>query len=428
LSWKRPRVLVCGGSQAVVADEAAIEPCPRRLAMSPMNRQVNVIGVGIVPFATPRAGAKFTDLGVRAGRLALQDAGVEYGQIEQAFAGYVYGDSACGQRVLYQMGLTGIPVFNVNNYCATGSTALYLARQAIAGGGCECALVIGFEQMNPGALSSIFQDRPGAIEPFVQAMTRIQGFTDAPRAAQFFGGAGREYLARYGTHPETLALIAVKARRHAEHNPNAVFRKQVTVDEVMAAPVIFEPLTRLQCCPPTSGAAAAVLCSDGFAAAHSHRPQVRIAGQVLVTDGPSTFESDSMIRLVGHDMTLNAARLAYEAAGIGPEDIDVIELHDCFTSNELISYEALGLAPPGEAERLVFDGDNTYGGRYVVNPSGGLLAKGHPLGATGVAQCVELVSQLRGTAGTRQVEGGRFALQHNIGLGGACVVTIYAAI
>lgn len=392
-----------------------------------MGRNVYVIGVGMVPFSTPKSGARYTDLGAQAVRLALEDAGVEYGHLEQAFAGYVYGDSACGQRVLYQIGLTRIPVFNVNNYCASGSTALFLARQAVAGGACECVLALGFEQMNPGALSSVYTDRPNAIETFAQVMTRRQGFVDAPRAAQFFGGAAREHMERYGTRPETFAQITVKARRHAANNPNAVFRDRVSPEEVLASPVIFEPLTRLQCCPPTSGAAAAVLCSEEFAKRHAKNVAVLIAAQAMVTDGQATFAGDSMMALVGYDMTVDAARQVYEAAAIGPEDVDVIELHDCFTSNELISYEALALVKEGEAEKLVQDGDNTYGGRYVVNPSGGLLAKGHPLGATGLAQCTELVTQLRGGAGKRQVEGARVALQHNIGLGGACVVTIYRA-
>jgi len=393
-----------------------------------MSRPVNIIGVGMVPFVTPKAGALFTDLGQRAARLALEDAAVQHGEVEQAFAGYVYGDSACGQRVLYQLGMTGIPIFNVNNYCATGSSALYLARQAVAGGACECALAVGFEQMNPGALSSLFTDRPSAIEPFAQAMTQMQGFTDAPRAAQFFGGAGREYSRKYGTKPETFARISVKARRHAANNPNAVFRTALTVEEVLSSPTIFDPLTRLQCCPPTSGAAAAVVCSNEFAKTRACSGVIRIAAQALVTDRKSTFQQDSMIKLVGYDMSASAARLAYEASGIGPEDIDVVELHDCFTTNELISYEALGLAREGEAERMVELGDNTYGGRYVVNPSGGLLAKGHPLGATGLAQCAELVWQLRGAAGARQVDGARTGLQHNVGLGGACVVSIYRVV
>jgi acetyl-CoA acetyltransferase len=391
-------------------------------------RNVCVMGVGMVPFSTPKSGARYTDVGARATRLALDDAGIAYKQIEQAFAGYVYGDSACGQRVLYQLGLTRIAVINVNNYCATGSTALFLARQAVAGGACECALALGFEQMNPGALSSIFTDRPTAIETFAQLMTRLQGLTEAPRAAQFFGGAAREHMEKYGTKPETFARIAVKARQHAANNPNAVFRDRVDLQQVMASPLIFAPLTRLQCCPPTSGAAAAVLCSEEFAKRHAKKAAVLIAAQAMVSDGEPTFAGDSMMALVGYDMTASAARQAYEAAALGPEDVHVIELHDCFTSNELISYEALALAKPGEAEKLVQDGDNTYGGRYVVNPSGGLLAKGHPLGATGLAQCVELVTQLRGGAGPRQVAGARVALQHNIGLGGACVVTIYRTI
>jgi acetyl-CoA acetyltransferase len=164
-----------------------------------MTRRVNVLGVGMVPFSTPKARALYTDMGADAVRLALDDAGIGYSDVQQAFAGYVYGDSACGQRVLYQIGMTGIPVVNVNNYCASGSTALFLARQAVASGACECALAVGFEQMNPGALSSVYTDRPSAIESFAAAMTRLQGFTDAPRAAQFFGGAAREYIARYGT-------------------------------------------------------------------------------------------------------------------------------------------------------------------------------------------------------------------------------------
>jgi acetyl-CoA acetyltransferase len=390
-----------------------------------MGGRVNVIGVGMVPFSTPKAGAKYTLLGAEAVRRALADAGIEYRDVEQAYAGYVYGDSACGQRVLYPLGLSGIPIFNVNNYCATGSSALFLARQAIASGACDCALAVGFEQMNPGSLSSVYTDRPAPIEPFSTAMSVVQGESDAPRAARFFGGAGREYMKKYGAKAVTFARISVKARRHASKNPNAVFRDLLTVEEIMAAPTVFDPLTRLQCCPPTSGAAAAILCSEEFARRIGRAHPVFIAAQAMVTDQDSTFDSRSMMKIVGYDMTATAALQVYETGGIGPEDLDVIELHDCFTSNEIISYEALGLAEEGGAEKLIEDADNTYGGKYVVNPSGGLLSKGHPLGATGVAQCAELVWQLRGAAGDRQVEGAQVALQHNLGLGGACVVTLY---
>ncbi|WP_430827802.1 thiolase C-terminal domain-containing protein, partial [Candidatus Protofrankia californiensis] len=241
----------------------------------------------------------------------------------------------------------------------------------------------------------------------------------------YFGGAGASYAEKYGTKAETFAAISVKSRAHAANNPYAVFRDPVTVAEVLASPHIFGPLTRLQCCPPTCGAAAAVIASEEFARRHGLRTDVRIAAQAMTTDFPSTFEAKDITKLVGYDMAKTAAEQVYEASGVSPEDIRVVELHDCFTANELLSYEALGLTPEGTAEKFIADGDNTYGGRVVTNPSGGLLSKGHPLGATGLAQCAELVWQLRGEADARQVEGVNLALQHNIGLGGAAVVTLY---
>jgi acetyl-CoA acetyltransferase len=244
-------------------------------------------------------------------------------------------------------------------------------------------------------------------------------------AAQQFGGAGLDYQARYGAKDETFAMISVKARQHAANNPNALFRDAVTLDEVMASKHLYGPITRFQACPPTCGAAAAILVSAGFAAKHGIDVSVEIVAQALTTDAAGTFEGRSMMSVVGYDMTREAAQRVYEAAGVGPEDIQVVELHDCFTPNELISYEALGLCGRGEAERYIRDGQNTYGGAHVTNPSGGLLSKGHPLGATGLAQCFELTQQLRGNADKRQVDGARLALQHNVGLGGACVVTMY---
>ncbi|MPW18736.1 Thiolase [Paraburkholderia piptadeniae] len=391
-----------------------------------MTNKVFVVGVGMVPFMKPSVARPYTDMGPGAVTLALKDAGLSYGAIQQAYASYVFGDSAAGQAVLYKVGLSGIPIFNLNNYCASGSSAIFLARQAIESGVAECVLAVGFEQMPPGALKSSFTDRPSPVAAFADRMRSIQGYEDGiPRAAQFFGGAGRAYMEEYGIAPETFAMIAVKARRHAARNPNAVFRDEVTLEEVMVSPTVFHPMTRLQCCPPTCGAAAAVLCSDVFARKHGLDMRVVIKAQSMRTDTPVTFESHDMRHVVGYDMTASSARDVYEKSGIGPEDVDVVELHDCFTANELITYEGLGLTPPGTAERFIRDGENTYGGRYVVNPSGGLLSKGHPLGATGLAQCVELVWQLRGGAGARQVEGARTALQHNLGLGGACVVTLY---
>jgi acetyl-CoA acetyltransferase len=391
-----------------------------------VKRNVHVVGVGMIPFTKPGASDPYTVMGARAAKAALQDGGVDYRLVQQAYVGYVYADSTAGQAAVYGVGLTGIPVFNLNNNCATGSSALFLARQAVESGAVECALALGFEQMQPGALKGAYEDRPSPVARFADTMIGLQGWDDkAPRASQFFGGAGRAYMERHGTRRDTFARISVKARQHAARNPFAVFRNTVTLDEVLASPTVFDPLTRLQCCPPTCGAAAAIVCSEEFARRHRLDTSVRIAAQAMTTDTPSTFESGDMQKVVGFDMTRAAATQVYESAGIGPEALDVVELHDCFTANELISYEALQLTPEGTAEKFILDGDNTYGGRVVTNPSGGLLSKGHPLGATGLAQCAELVWQLRGQAEQRQVEGARLALQHNLGLGGACVVTLY---
>ena len=391
-----------------------------------MSRTCTVVaGVGMLPFVKPGRSASYDVMGQSATALALRDASLDYAQVQQVYVGYVYGDSTCGQRALYPLGLTGIPIVNVTNNCATGSTALYLARQAIESGTAECVLALGFEQMVHGALGTVYRDRPGPLDRFTALAQELHSAPDALMAPHLFGGAGLEYAARHGTRPETFAKIAVKARRHAEHNDKAIFREPVTVEQVLASPPIFGPLTRLQCCPPTCGAAAAVLCSERYARAHGVTSEVRILAQAMTTDTPATFEARSMIKAVGYDMTRSAAERVYEAAGIGPADMDVCELHDCFTANELLSYEALGLAAEGDAERFVCDGENTFGGRVVTNPSVGLLAKGHPLGATGLAQCTELVDQLRGRCGPRQVPGARHALQHNLGLGGAWVVTLY---
>jgi acetyl-CoA acetyltransferase len=391
-----------------------------------MNRAVHVVGVGMIPFTKPGASEPYHVMGARAAQLALDDAGVDYAEVQQAYVGYVYGDSTAGQAAIYGVGLSGIPIFNVNNNCATGSSALFLARQAVGSGSVECAIALGMEQMVPGALKGVYEDRPSPMQRFLDSMTENQGYErDVPRAAQYFGGAGHDYMRQYGIRADTFGRISVKARQHAARNPLAVFKQTLTLDEVMASPKVFDILTRFQCCPPTCGAAAAVVCSADFARKYSLNMGVVIVAQAMTTDKPSTFDSHDMRKLVGYDMTAAAAGQVYEAAGIGPEDLDVVELHDCFTTNELITYEALGLTPEGTAEKFILDGDNTYGGRVVTNPSGGLLSKGHPLGATGLAQCAELVWQLRGQADKRQVAGARLALQHNLGLGGACVVTLY---
>ncbi len=391
-----------------------------------MGAKPRVAGVGMIPFTKPGKSEDWDVMAEKAVRLALEDAGIGYEQIQQAYVGYVYADSTAGQSALYRVGCTGIPIVNVNNNCSTGSTALHLARQMVELGGADCVLAVGFEQMAPGAIGAIFQDRKHVADRHVQALLSAQDHDPfAPFAAQQFGGGGVDYQKRYGAKDETFGRISVKARQHAANNPLALFRAPLTLEEVMASKHLYGPVTRYQACPPTCGAAAAVIVSPAFAARHGLAASVEIKGQSLTTDPASSFEGASMMKVIGYDMAKNAAAQAYEAAGLGPEDVQVVELHDCFTTNELITYESLGLCPEGGAEQFILDGDNTYGGRYVTNPSGGLLSKGHPLGATGLAQCYELTHQLRGTAGQRQVEGLQNALQHNLGLGGACVVTVY---
>ena len=393
-----------------------------------MVRKVVVAGVGMIPFSKPGAGDPYHVMGAAAARLALDDARIAYDDVAQAYAGYVYGDSTSGQKALYQVGMSGIPIINVNNNCSTGSTALYLARQAVESGAAECVLVLGFEQMSPGALGSVFTDRPTPFDDFDAVTDELVGMPEIPLALRYFGGAGLAHMQKYGTPLETFAKIRAKASRHAAANPLALFRKVVTAQDVMEAPAIWPGvMTRLMACPPTCGAAAAVLVSEDFARRKGLDSRVWIAGQAMTTDRPDTFDSKDMMRLVGFDMTRRAAQQVYEQSGIGPQDVQVVELHDCFAHNELITYEGLGLCPEGGAAAFVDAGDNTYGGKVVTNPSGGLLSKGHPLGATGLAQCYELTHQLRGTAGERGVAGAKVALQHNLGLGGACVVTMYRA-
>ncbi|MEK9982971.1 MAG: lipid-transfer protein [bacterium] len=390
-----------------------------------MSHEVFVSGVGMIPFVKPGTSGTYQEMGEQAVRLALEDSGATYDQVQQVYAGYVYGDSTCGQAAVYRLGMSGIPVINVNNNCSTGSTALFLARQAIEGGVAECVLALGFEQMNPGALGAVFEDRPNPLEKFIESADEIEGKSEVPVALRLFGGAGLEHQKKYGTRDETFARVSQKARLHAKHNPRAIFRDEVSIEEVLSSPPMHGVLTRLQCCPPTCGAAAALLTSEKFAKKHGLRSDVKITGQSMTTDFPSSFEGKTMMQIVGSDMSQAAANDLYERTGIGPDDVDVVELHDCFTSNEIITYEALQLTEEGGSEQFVSDGDNTYGGKVVVNPSGGLLSKGHPLGATGLGQCAELVWQLRGEAGPRQVEGARVGLQHNLGLGGACVVSLY---
>lgn len=391
-------------------------------------RRVIVAGVGMVPFTKPGRSDPYDRMGANAARLALADAGIDYADLQFAYAGYVYGDSCSGQAALYHLGMTGLPIVNVNNNCASGSTAFALAAQAVSSGMTDCALALGFEQMTPGAVDLVFPGKTSPLARHGNAIAELMGLSDEERAVPpaicFFGCQIDLLHERFGIGEEIEALIAVKARRHAADNENAIFRTPLSVEEVLAQPKIFRGLRKLYACPPSCGAAAAVVCSERYARRRGIGTSIALVGQGFATDKAQYFEGDPldvMFRALSRD----AATAAYESAGIGPEDIDVIELHDCFTSNELLTYTALGLCTPDELIPFVRNGDNSYGGRYVVNPSGGLLAKGHPLGATGLAQITELVRQLRGSAGSRQVPGARTALQHNGGLGSAGFVHIF---
>lgn len=383
-----------------------------------------IAGVGMIPFVKPGKSETYEKMAEAAVRKALADAGIDYSQIEEAAVGYTMGDSCNGQEALYRLGLTGIPIVNVENACASGSSAVYLMRRAIESGDADIALAVGFEQMPAGSPVNSFADRP-MFSKIKEATRAIQGWEDdTPIPLQVFGGSYNELKQKYGYKDETFALLSVKSRAHAEHNPYALFRTPTTVEAVLASKPIWGPLTLFQCSPSTCGAAAAVLVSERMKRRLGLDRAVLIAGQALATDTEQSFTGGSMSNVVGAQVSARAAARAYELAAVGPEDVDVVELHDCFTPNEIVSYEALGLVEPGEAEAFIVDRQNTYGGRVVVNPSGGLLSKGHPIGATGIAQMCELVWQLRGEAGPRQVAGARIGLQHNVGLGGASVVTI----
>jgi acetyl-CoA acyltransferase len=395
-----------------------------------MSQKVFVVGVGMTKFEKPGSREwDYPDMAREAGTKALEDAGIDYREIEQAYVGYVYGESTAGQRAVYELGMTGLPVVNVNNNCSTGSTALYLAAQTIRGGLADSALALGFEKMQRGSLGTTFEDREQPMMKHLMALAELHEFA-MPPAPYMFGAAGREHMERYGSTPEQFAKVGHKNHKHSVNNPYAQFQTEYSLDDILEAPVIYSPLTKLQCSPTSDGSAAAILASERFVDEHGLGDQaVEIIGQAMVTDLESTFADKSAQSLVGKEMTRAAAAKVYDQAGVGPEDVDVIELHDCFSANELLTYEALGLCGEGEAGKLIDNDDTTYGGRWVVNPSGGLISKGHPLGATGLAQCSELTWQLRGTADARQVDSAAgadgVALQHNIGLGGAVVVTAY---
>lgn len=387
-----------------------------------------ILGVGMTKFIKPRGKVDYTEIAFEAGTKAMLDAQITYDDVEQGIACYCYGDSTCGQRAFYQFGMTQIPIYNVNNNCASGSSGLVLARELISHGAADCVLVVGFEKMAPGSLGSNFQDRENPLGRSTKLMYENYTKTEAPFAAQMFANAAQEYMSRYGAEASDFAEVARINHEHSQRNPYSQFRDVYSIDQIKQSGMIQYPLTKLQCCPTSDGAAAAVLVSQAFLDA---RPAllsqaVLIAGQSLATDSPSLFQG-SAIDLLGFDMARTAIRNALAEAAVTIDDVKVIELHDCFSTNEVLTIDALGLSPPGKAHEYVRAGQCTYGSKSaVINPSGGLISKGHPLGATGIAQCAELVWQLRGWANNRLVPvlKGQVALQQNAGLGGAAVVTI----
>ncbi|RVW02520.1 lipid-transfer protein [Rhodococcus spongiicola] len=395
-----------------------------------MSNRTFVIGVGMTKFEKIESRDwEYPDMVTEAVGSALVDAGISYARVQRAAVGYVFQPSAAGQRALYEIGLTGIPIVNVNNNCATGSSALMMAREWVQAGIVDVALAVGFEKMTKTALAGTGElPKVTTLDDHLKVMTAKYEWGRGPMTAQLFGNAALEHMERYGTTASQIASVAVKNHRHSVNNPYAQFRDEYTLQQVLDDKMIHPPLTRSQCSPTSDGAGAAIVVSERFVREHGLEDQaVEIVAQALTTDTAEAFAERSMIDVVGAPMTRAAAGQVFAESGLTIDDVDVIELHDCFAINEIITYEGLGLCEKGEGGKLAESGATTYGGKVVVNPSGGLISKGHPLGATGLAQCAELTWQLRGQADARQVDGARVGLQHNLGLGGACVVTLYRA-
>ncbi|KAG6814401.1 hypothetical protein H0H92_007404 [Tricholoma furcatifolium] len=383
----------------------------------------------------PRGKRTTEDMGLEAATKALLDAGITYDEVQNAFVGYCYGDSTSGQRALYNLGLTGIPVVNVNNNCSTGSAALFQANNSVKYGQTECSLALGFERMKPGSLGTNFPDRPSPTLLIGARSTELEeefGENHGPGAPRMFGNGAQEYFKKYGGNVETLAKIASKNHKHSLNNPYSQFRDGWSVEQVLNAPKITAQLTKFMCSPTSDGAACCIVASEDFVRKHHLENQaIEIVAQALSTDTPVTFEGQSAMDVVGYTMSKNCADQVFKDAGFaegqGRDQVGVVELHDCFAANELITYPALGLCAIDEAHKLVERGDNTYGGKFVVNPSGGLEAKGHPLGATGLGMHFYIMR-----AGPMQAQGlfdipdkrGKYGLVHNVGLGGAVVVSL----
>ncbi|KAH9500674.1 sterol carrier protein 2 [Bulinus truncatus] len=416
------------------------------MALSELSKRTFIVGVGMTKFVKPLTKAwDYPDMAREAGLNALSDSRRQYQDIKAVVASYCYGEPTCGQRAVYELGLTGVPVFNVNNNCSSGSSALMLARRMVTSGVEDCVLAIGFEKME-GGLSEKYTDRESPVARHMNHMVSLGADEQllSPKmnkmtsdVIKLFAYAAREYKEKYpNVFDEALVQIAYKNRKQGVNNPNASFQHLMSQEAIATKAVLCSPITFGMTAATADGSAAAVVCNGDYVVRNNLQDRaVEILSQHMVTDLPSSFEK-SFISLSGFDMAKKAAEKCYSETGLTPKDIDVLEVHDCFSCNELFMYEALGFSPPGQAVQLVTNSEwrtNKDGGellfldkKWVVNPSGGLESKGHPIGASGLAQCAELVWQLRGEAKKRQVEGAKLAMQHNFGIGGAAVVTIYS--
>jgi benzoylsuccinyl-CoA thiolase BbsB subunit len=378
-------------------------------------REVSVIGVGMIPFGKYRD-KTLAEIAWPAVKEAIEDSGVKKTDIEVAYCGTALGGMMAGQRILKSLGITGLPIVNVENACSSSSSAFRQAWIGVASGVYDIALVIGVEKLTKFG---------GGTLPLEKEDFEVMHGLVMPA---LYGMRARRYMHDYDVKPEDLAAVAVKAHEHGALNPYAQFRNRITVEEVMNARPVAEPFTLLHCCPSGDGAAAAVICPTDMAARFTSKHPIRVLASEVNSGRYMTGFRD----MTTPEISVRGAHEAYEMAGLGPEDLDVVEVHDAFTIAELLYYEALGLCPKGEAKRLLADGETSLGGRIPVNPSGGLLAKGHPIGATGAAQIVEVVRQLRGECGDRQVEGAKVGLTHCTGGGisgfdhGACSIHILA--
>ncbi len=378
-------------------------------------RDVAIVGVGMLKFGR-YPDKDVPELGAQACLLALKDAGMTMKDIEIMASGNLYqANATVGQRILKEIGQTGIPVVNVANACATGSTAFREAYMAVASGAYDVALAVGSEQMGKMGLLGLGGGVGGG-----SSRISPEGIVGSGLMPAVFGQAGVEHMRKYGTTFEQFAKIAVKNHKHSLHNPYSQYQVDMSLEDVMNARMVAWPNTLYMCCPTGDGAAAAVITSMDKARQYTTTP-IKVGASVLTSD---PWSERNMTLFDVNTLTRNAAKEAYEKAGIGPEDLNVVELHDCFATAELLHYENLGLCGEGEAGRMIDEGETTIGGRVPVAPSGGLLSKGHPLGATGVANICEIVWHLRGEAGGRQVEGAKVGLAHVIGLGSACTIHI----